>query len=151
MSRVQTPSLAIWFDMAFMLWNNTRTCNVKSLINQPANHLLVVWLSLCLPVIGISSIYYLKYNHRNCMSYSSYCLELLLHNVFSQLTIMGGNGKWIYCHSLYLILAAEPQLMLTAGPSQMMPPQAPSPQPPYGAAPYPGAMPGGVPPYGYSM
>lgn len=41
--------------------------------------------------------------------------------------------------------------MLTAGPSNMMPPpQAPSPQPPYGGPSYPG-MGGGVPTYGYSM
>uniref|UniRef100_A0A8W8KIZ2 Clathrin heavy chain 1 n=7 Tax=Magallana gigas TaxID=29159 RepID=A0A8W8KIZ2_MAGGI len=49
------------------------------------------------------------------------------------------------------IVFAEPQLMLTAGPSNMMPPpQAPSPQPPYGGPAYPG-MGGGVPTYGYSM
>ncbi|XP_048742391.2 clathrin heavy chain 1 isoform X2 [Ostrea edulis] len=49
------------------------------------------------------------------------------------------------------IVFAEPQLMLTAGPSPMMPPpQAPSPQPPYGGPTYPG-MPTGVPTYGYSM
>lgn len=49
------------------------------------------------------------------------------------------------------IVFAEPQLMLTAGPSAMMPPpQAPSPQPPYGGPAYPG-MGGGVPTYGYSM
>lgn len=49
------------------------------------------------------------------------------------------------------IVFAEPQLMLTAGPSTMMPPpQAPSPQPPYGGPAYPG-MSGGVPTYGYSM
>lgn len=50
------------------------------------------------------------------------------------------------------IVFAEPQLMLTAGPSTMMPPpQAPSPQPaPYGGPGYPG-MSGGVPTYGYSM
>lgn len=52
------------------------------------------------------------------------------------------------------IVFAEPQLMLTAGPSTMMPPpQAPSPQPPYGGPAYPGmgAGAGGVPTYGYSM
>lgn len=49
------------------------------------------------------------------------------------------------------LISAEPQLMLTAGPSNMMPPpQAPSPQPPYGGPAYPG-MGGGVPTYGYSM
>lgn len=49
------------------------------------------------------------------------------------------------------LISAEPQLMLTAGPSTMMPPpQAPSPQPPYGGPAYPG-MSGGVPTYGYSM